>query len=180
LPRIRHVLSYHVSDTWLLHLSLSHSQPRIRIIRLKLPCHPHPDTFCSEVKSHLGSHLLAPESRLYTHHVEVISMGGSNSKQFNYSICLWQPLQRHHRPNYCMPYFISKYSAPTLEYNPLRHPLFPDKSALQAFPRCTPKLIRKPISPTPTQPSVIGFSHVFNTRPGPFDTLFLPHVRLHM
>jgi hypothetical protein len=38
---------------------------------------------------------------------------------------------------------ISNYSAPALEYNPVRHPLFPDKSALQAFPRCTPKLIRK-------------------------------------
>jgi hypothetical protein len=75
---------------------------------------------------------------------------------------------------------ISNYSAPALEYNPVRHPLFPDKSALQAFPRCTPKLIRKQFSPTPTQPSVIGFSHVFNTRPGPFNALFLPHVSLHM
>jgi hypothetical protein len=127
-----------------------------------------------------GVHTLRGYSSFMGDPVEVITMGGSNSKQFNYSICLWQPLQRHHRPNYCMPYFISNYSAPALEYNPKRHPLFPDKSALQAFPRCTPKLISKQISPTPTQPSVIGFSHVFNTRPGPFNTLFLPHVRLHM
>jgi hypothetical protein len=63
--------------------------------------------------------------------VEVITLGGSNSMQFNYSICLWQPLQRHHRPNYYMPYIISNYSAPALEYNPVRDPLFPDKSALQ-------------------------------------------------
>jgi hypothetical protein len=31
--------------------------------------------------------------------VEVISMGGSNSMLLNYSICLWQQLQRHHRPS---------------------------------------------------------------------------------
>jgi hypothetical protein len=75
--------------------------------------------------------------------VVVISLGGSNSMQCNYSIDLWQQLQRHHRPSYYMPYFISNYSAPALEYNPVLHPLFPDKSALQAFPRCMPKLIRK-------------------------------------
>jgi hypothetical protein len=41
---------------------------------------------------------------------------------FNYSIFLWQKLQRHHRPSYYMPYFISNYSNPALEYNPVRHP----------------------------------------------------------
>jgi hypothetical protein len=39
--------------------------------------------------------------------------------QFNYSIYLWQQLQRHYRPSYYMPYFISYYSAPALEYSPI-------------------------------------------------------------
>jgi hypothetical protein len=55
-------------------------------------------------------------------HVAVISLGGSNSMQLNYSIYLWQQLQRHHRPSYYMPYFISNYSATALKYNPLVAP----------------------------------------------------------
>jgi hypothetical protein len=57
-----------------------------------------------------------------------------------------------------------------------QHPIFPDKLALQVFPRCMPKLIRKTTPSTPTHPSVIGSNRVFTTKPWPFNTLFPTHV----
>jgi hypothetical protein len=57
--------------------------------------------------------------------VEVISMGGSNSMQFNYSICLWQQLQRHHRPSYYVPYFISITPPQPSNTTPCGTPYFP-------------------------------------------------------